>query len=103
MASYERINLGYFAKVNAIIAGLLVLWWGGLFSVTGKEVDRHPAKARILAVYQKTWEIRLEDGRKATIMVDKPRSHKPGDDIHIQLVRYNTGRVEAVYTGVFGQ
>lgn len=98
-----RAQSGILATVIPWVAGIAVLtgllWISGVFSVAGKPMGRTTTSAEVIAVQGRTWTIRLMDGRSARVLVDAGVSRKPGDRVMVQLVRYDTGRVEATYLG----
>lgn len=99
MSNPIRFRATVLAWIAAFGAILLMLWASGLFSVTGKPKSRITQSAEIVSVTERAWEIRLANGKTARLLVPKPSIRKPGDRIVVQVVTYDTGRIEAVYLG----
>lgn len=99
MSNPIRFRATVLAWIAAFGAILLMLWASGLFSVTGKPKSRITQSAEIVSVTERAWEISLANGKTARLLVPKPSIRKPGDRIVVQVVTYDTGRIEAVYLG----
>jgi len=100
MGLQDWIRNSYFAKAVALAAAVLVMWWGGLLSpVDGKIEKSYVTQARILEVHEQALMVRLADGRQARVYAPRARDHHVGDTVRLQIVRYQSGREDAMVSG----